>query len=350
MKFIKNIIRQEIAEKFAMYNDISVNRRNKILKSASKRIIDDIIPIIKNSLLRSAPAMLREHRKLENEFRKRNRRRWKPAMDHLYMMWVICEEAGAEFNNTYRPEAVKTNDYKYEALAQLHGRALLITQEIMALLDCGFPDGALTRWRSLHEITVAACFIHEHEQETAKRYLASFEFRSQKAAHEYNLYAERAMLKPFSSSDLSEIDDRCDALKAEIGEALLKYGDYDWARPALKNSGQQRPTFLDLEKATGLDHWRPRYRWACQHIHSGSRPDEKMLGLAEASEEMILVGASNSGFVDPIQMTALSLNTATSAFLTHSSSEDRLVIVMVLVDFADELSNIAIETEQKTNQ
>jgi hypothetical protein len=83
------------------------------------------------------------------------------------------------------------------------------------------------------------------------------------------------------------------------------HNEYGWASEALQNP---RPSFAQLEKAVGLDHWRPRYRWASQHTHGGYRPSHAMLAMAETAEQVHLVGQSNSGFTDPIQMTAISLN------------------------------------------
>jgi len=53
-------------------------------------------------------------------------------------------------------------------LARLYGRACQIGRKIELLLSNGFADGAEARWRTLHELTVVACFIYKHGEETAK--------------------------------------------------------------------------------------------------------------------------------------------------------------------------------------
>jgi hypothetical protein len=106
--------------------------------------------------------------------------------------------------------------------------------------------------------------------------------------------------------------------------------------------------FAGIEKAAPLDHWRPRYRWASQHTHSGHRPQMALLGLAENVEPVYLVGASNSGFTDPLQMTGISLQIATQAMLLTAPRLDYLVVARILADLADEVGPLAMSLEEQT--
>jgi hypothetical protein len=106
--------------------------------------------------------------------------------------------------------------------------------------------------------------------------------------------------------------------------------------------------FVGIEKAAPLDHWRPRYRWASQHTHSGHRPQMALLGLAENVEPVYLVGASNSGFTDPLQMTGISLQIATQAMLLTAPRLDYLVVARILADLADEVGPLAMSLEEQT--
>jgi hypothetical protein len=62
-----------------------------------------------------------------------------------------------------------------------------------------------------------------------------------------------------------------------------------------------------------------------------------MLGLAENAEPDYLVGASNSGFTDPLQMTGIFLQIATQAMLLTVPKLDYLVVAQIVGDLADEI-------------
>lgn len=295
--------------------------------------------------LQRAPEMLAERRAFGEGFQKRNLERWGEALDLLETMAVMAGELGEACGEEGRAEAIKTNDYVFEALSQLVPRAILVTNEVICLLSGGFPDGALSRWRTLHEITVTAIFISQQDPSVAHRYLASFFIQAKRAAAQFNQHAARANLKPFSDEEIAAMDLAAANAEAEVGHPGK--GDYGWAAVALN---RERPTFEGLEKAVDMDHWRPRYRWASQHTHSGFRPADRLLGMAEAKEPLYLIGRSNSGFVDPLQMTAISLWQIVRVVLLKAPNLDRLVYVDVLRKLAERVGQVAIDLETKKNK
>ncbi len=124
------------------------------------------------TLIETAPAMLADRRKEREGFERRNFRRWRKAFDLIETIWVSCEELGRVFNQHHRPEAVREEDYVFEAMTHLHAKALLVASEIICLLKGGFADGALTRWRTVYETNVVAALIRQEGQELALRYRA----------------------------------------------------------------------------------------------------------------------------------------------------------------------------------
>lgn len=292
-------------------------------------------------LLKNAPQMLKGHRSLERGFQTRSFRRWRGAFDLFETIIVICGEICEANELERRQEAIEGDDFIFEALSGLAPRALLVAREILCLLRSGYADGALSRWRTLHEITVTALFLASNDQEISLRYLASFAYQSRHAAKQLNKYADRISMQPFSEKELADMEKRC----AHFDERLdppFKGGDYDWAAPALNG---RSANFARIEKAVGLDHWRPYYRWASQHTHSAHRPSDRLLGMSEAVDVGALVGASNSGFVDPFQLTAHSLTKTVSAVLLYTPNLDRLVHVKILMILVDRLATTAIRLE-----
>jgi hypothetical protein len=311
------------------------------VEKALHTLISDTAAFMIKGLKRSAPKALRGHRRFDAGFVARNKKRWKRPLDLLEMLWLVTEEVGSKFNATERPNAIATKNYQFEALVSLHARALLVTREVICLLEGGFPDGALARWRSLHEIAVTAAFIQRNEQEIANRYLASFPFAAYRAAVLGNEHAERAGLDPFTDDELAQMRAQCEALEQRFGTEMRH--DYGWAAPALNI---QKPIFAQIEEAVELKHWRPRFRWASQHTHSPYRPPHALLGTADVTLPLHLVGQSNSGFTDPLHMTAISLNQATSSLLITRPDIDTIVFLRVIHDLAEEVGKAALAVDR----
>ena len=60
-------------------------------------------------------------------------------------------------------------DYVFEALSRLLARACRIAEEVLVLLKAGYGQGALARWRALHEVAVVADLIAENGEDCAER-------------------------------------------------------------------------------------------------------------------------------------------------------------------------------------
>ncbi|WP_332852676.1 DUF5677 domain-containing protein [Duganella sp. S19_KUP01_CR8] len=312
----------------------------EIMESIQPAMLDLLPEQVLQSLMSRAPHMLRERRVSDRGFERRNFKRWRRPFDALETMVAIAEEVGEACDIEGRELAETESDYRFIALCQLFPRAILVTREIIHLLKGGFPDAALSRWRSLHELTVTAMFISENDGTIALRYLASFDFQAKRAARQYNLHATRANLEPFGEEDLADLDARCAAAIAVIGGEIK--GDWGWAAPAFT---KESPTFADIEKAVQMDHWRPRYKWASQHVHSGHRPSDALLGVSEAKQPVMLVGRSNSGFTDPLHMTAVSLFQMTSTILLENPNIDRIVYARILATLSDNVGRLAVEAD-----
>jgi hypothetical protein len=323
---------------------LSEEEMSKAIEDATLEAIPKTTAAMIKALKRHAPKLLRDHRKEDAGFTSRNYRRWRKAFDLLEMMWMLSEEVGSAQNSEHRPDAAKSKDYHFEALTFLHARSLLVTREIICLMQGGFPDGAMSRWRTLHELAVTGAFLQKNKQEISHRYLASRFFASYRAAKDAKQHAERANLEPFSDAEMEEMKKYCDHFAALFGKEMSN--DYGWASPVF--NGNPKPNFRMIEEAVKLDHWRPRYRWASQHVHSPHRPTHALLGMAEARQQVFLVGQSNSGMVDPIQMTAISLSIATSNLLVMKPTFDHIIAMNILDQWSREIGPLALDIERKT--
>lgn len=290
-----------------------------------------------------APAMLREHRALRRGFMKRNFGRWRRGFDLLECLIVISQEAGSAINNALRPIAVLNGDAIFEAIIPNHARAIQISREILTLMMAGFPDGALARWRTLHEIAVVSLFLSEHGQRIAERYILHDHVTAWKRAKSYMEHHERANLGPIDKETLDRLEANSKDIMGRFGDSMKE--DYGWAAPALNKT---RPTFADLEKATRLDHWRPRYKWATQNTHGSYRSLGSTLATCESEQPVLSVGESNSGMTDPAHMTAISLNAATLPVIMLEPNLDRLAVAKIMERLSDEIGETFLRLDRET--
>lgn len=278
------------------------------------------------------------------QFEERNLAKWKPAFDHLEMMWHVAQELGEAHGHDVRGNKLSCNNAVMAALAHLYPKALLVVQEIICLLKGGFPDGALSRWRSLHELSVTSIFISKRGETAATEYLLSFHFSARRAAHQVNKYSERSGLRSFSEEEMREFDARCNLAERILGREVGKDRLGEWPKISGKNS------FADVEEDIEMDHWRPWYKWASTYTHSNHRPADKLLGLADSKQSVNLVGASNSGFIDPFQLTALTLSQLVETYLGHAMNLDRMIHIEVFQELAGEMAGIAMDAEQSSKE
>ena len=305
----------------------------------------EAVKIIKESLMNSAQEMLREKRKLSEEFEQRNIERWKEAFDILETHIVICTEAGEEFNSSYRSEAVENDDIVFDIVVRHHARACHISQEILCLLKSGFADAAHARWRALHEVTATALFIAKHGKECAERFYYHDVVDSYDGMFEHKKYEHRLQEK-------APLQEKIDECKVEYDALIQKYGKkfadhYGWASYLFPS--HKRVGFAAIEKDVGLDHMRPYYKWASQNIHSGSKGMRNRLGLCEAKEDILLVGQSNSGMTDPAHATAISLSQITINLLTLKPKLDHVIIMSIILDYEKEVGQSFLKVDLNKN-
>jgi hypothetical protein len=297
--------------------------------------------------------MIAEHRKITAGFEKRLARRWKPALDVLKMILVSAQEAVEDFDRQNRMMAVAENDFVFEALHLLSVRACRTASEVFALLRAGYADGALARWRTLHELAVVAFFIAKNPSDTAERYLAHRFIEKYNAAKEYQLHCLKLNMEPLSDEQFGDLSVLRDGLLEKYGSP---YSDrYGWAHAALVQSDAEfrqkgQVTFGDLERFCELRHFRPHFRFASHKVHAGPQGDYDTLGVI-AGRRLNLVGASNTGLADPGQNTCISLVQVITILLTYKVKDPMdLVAAHALRLLSEEACNAFVRVQRGIEQ
>jgi hypothetical protein len=285
-----------------------------------------------NALREGKRSMLIDHASLRRGFEIRLRDIWGEALDALYALYVVAVEAAEDYFYRTRDEAVDDDDILWEALLRIQARACHVASEIQALLRTGHAEGAQARWRTLHELTVVASFLREHDQSVARRYLEHGAITRWWDAQQYQKHAARLQFVPFTDEEMGK-------LKADHDELIRRYGrdygrEWGWAADVVKGP----LGFASIENAVELSHWRPFYRDANAAVHAGSRRLSQRLGVDDAAETW-LTGMSNAGLDGPGRSTAISLMIVTVTTLLRRPSVDSLVLAVV----AEKLCNEADE-------
>lgn len=267
---------------------------------------------------------------------------WAEAFKLLDIHVALCGELGESWNDILRKKRRRSKDLiMVDVITRLHGRAMAVAREVQVLLKNGFADGALSRWRTVHEISVTARFISERGPEVARLFAAHVDADGIKAARLYNRFANAQGFRPLPKKEQDRLQKTEEELAKTYGKSFL--GDYGWAASSL---GSQKPNFSDLESAVKLDAFRPYFRLASNTVHAGSKGTYFRLGILGDSE-LILAGASNAGLEEAGRLLALSLAQVTAVLLTLHPNTDSVVWGRVLLELSSKVEQQFLRAKRR---
>jgi hypothetical protein len=268
--------------------------------------------------------------------------RWGSGLELLKMFITIAREVGSNINSNLRSEG--SNPKTTDVLTRLHARACQISEEVVCLLENGFSDGAMARWRTLHEISTVAALIREHGEDLAERYIAHQAIESAKAAHQHQKYYRQLGQTPIEEEAMEE-------LKVERERLTVLYGkdfrnNYGWAA---KHLGISAPTLEQLGEAAKIDHLAPYYRMASHNVHANPKGIYSKLSQIGESE-ILLAGPSNAGMADPGHSTAISLMQITAAVGAINPTLDDLAGLKILEQLVNEIGESFLAAHERLEQ
>ncbi len=308
---------------------------DKRLPSLIQSVSDDLARKILSDLTRRWPAYSRQQNRDLAGFRKRLYDRWKIPLEKLGMLVTMSGELGDSVNREIRqlPDA-SSRKHLIDVLARSHARACQIAEEIITLLEAGFSDGAMARWRTMHEIAVVASFIAANGEDAAQRYVAHQAVESKKASSDYQRCQPRLRYDLLPEKEIRAVEKAYNAVIGKYGSDFGK-GDYGWAGHHLRMA---KPTFKDIEAAVNIDHFRAHYRIASHNVHANPKGVFFKLGMLGESR-VLLAGPSNAGLADPGHGAALSLSRVTAALveLQQPPTLDNNVTLLMMVHLGDEI-------------
>ncbi|ARK30088.1 DUF5677 domain-containing protein [Halalkalibacter krulwichiae] len=347
-KMLQDLINQSIDEKIKNKEEIDEKRLISIIKKLySKESVDEYANPIYLSLREKSPMMVEEERLIRQEFESRLQLRWLNAFYDLAAVIKISEESAMEIIDDYLENHAEQKDNKYsipitfDILMKLFTKAIVVSKEIYTLLKAGFSDGAMSRWRTLHECNVFFRNLtsrYEDENFTNEVISKFADYSIVENYQEINNY-----LKKDDNFRVNQVE--FDSITKDYQELLAKYGrhfskPYSWAQSIFPH--KSKIYFSDLEKNAGIDHLAIYYKLANYHIHAS--PTGLYNSLGNIEDERIkkygyVFGPSNYGLSIPGQLTIISLMQISTSLLLLNSNIDRMIRATIFQKFVDDASS-----------
>ena len=317
-----------------------------LLQDPSEEQFDKFVSDVADSFLRrnielSSGTLKKRKESLE--------RLWK-YRGNTYNLFEVYIDSYFEIAAMYRKYALTNEtaeDLRFVALTQLHAKSVLVLREMQALLEAGYPDGAMARWRTLHELAVFACIV-ESSCESAKQFILSEHINNAKGAKCYSEHASELGHEPYTKEELEEIDAMEAWAVEELGDVNTK-SEHFWVRPFLRenNHSLKKNTFTILEKHTGMSRFRPYYKLACEKVHAPSKLDYANLAASGAESAGFIVGHSHYGHETPIDLAMISSMITFSKFVgINSVIIDHCVFMKLMLMTQDSVLKSALSDPQ----
>lgn len=304
-------------------------------------LLDLFAQKIKNDLDVKTEEYLEEDYKEIDLFQKRLFRTWKSPILRIDAMLVCAIEISTEVNTEYRHGKFQ-NSAQLNIATRLHARSMHIAKEISHLLKGGYADGAMARWRSLHETATIATFLSQGDENLSMRFLEFQAVVRHKAAKTYVKHQDFLDFEKITSEQITEYEDEVNKLCNKYGKDFKK--DYGWA--FCKFPDIKKITFFDIEASVNLDYLRIHYGFANKNVHAGIDSIGFKLGLSLTGKDILLAGPSNEGLTEPFQCTSLSICQATDALISLSPNTDRNVKSAILWQMHESMKKEIVEAEK----
>lgn len=341
-RYIEKILIRE-AQEIAKKNNKTVDYVFENLKDNFEPLLDELSYIYNGSLEKNKYDYLKYHLDEVKDFENRLYRVWGKPLGRFEMMIVMCRELGSEVNDEFRNR--NDESYKLDVLTRLHAHSLQISCEILQLIKGGYADGAMARWRSLHESAVISRLISTSEEKLAEKYYNHKYIDDYKFSMSYNEHCDYLDFEKVNDVTIDKIKLRYDSLLAKYGENYKN--DYGWCFDLFN---KKKVTFYDIESFVGLSYLRPFYKFSSNRVHVGSKSIDYKLTLSSSykvwSEEVLLSGPSNEGLIDPMQCAGLSLIDITESLLSVTPTVDSMVSAKILSIWNGKLQQELVEANE----
>lgn len=313
------------------------------LDTLMQKTIESNTELLYKSLEKDKRNMLNNVKRITCGFNKRLYKTWKNAFDNAETLIELSTESAEMYIKEFYSKAKAENNLLFYTLKKIHARAILTSKECLVLLKNGYPDGAFSRWRTLHELCVIAMFLFENKNnDLCESYIDFFHIQ---AYNEEKVCREKGYP--------THTDESFRILKANYDYMINKYGkiynngEYGWANNFLKKT---RTTFKDIEDSINMGKFRGYYKSSSAYIYGNFKASEESIGIIPNTEKVLLIGPSNYGLSIPIQNVVISLYTISIVFLSIYPTIDTITACYIMNKFMEsvlsEANKIQIKLEE----
>jgi hypothetical protein len=316
------------------------------------KVVPELGEILIRQILRDAPSATEANRAERTRFYSVIQDSWGAAIDLLEVLVDCYYEFGRDRLVRLSPHSTGDRGIRHRVLGRLHARSVRTANEVLCLLKAGLADGAMGRWRTLHEISVVASVLATHAPELAERYLLHRQVRAQRAMRDYRRHQLALRLAPISAREQKVADRPVQRLVKRFGREFER--EYGWAFGHVKTTAKHGPTFADLERDAELDKFRPIFGWASDSVHGGPKGLLSLGVPTYAVDEFLYAAGSTSGLSDPGQNTALSIGHFVGAVVGEWASIESLTtahaMMLLIHQCCGAFYSAHVEVERKTRE
>lgn len=317
-------------------DDLLDEYQNKIIESTPDVVLASLkvfVKSIKNTLYSTADEMIENNHKHLINVKDDIKEKYSKELRILKMVLQILTE-GFESSNSES----KKDDPKIESIIRILGESILVSNEILVLVENGYSDGALSRWRNLYEQASIALFISQKDKNISERFLKHLHIDNYKSMELYNEHYKDLQVDPYSKQEIIEITELKDNYIKEY--SIHDLGDYGWASTEFNLPKNKQVRFYHIENESGIKFLKPYYKLACSRVHHNSKGIFWKMGLKREHQGNILYGPSTQGQYDPIQLTVLCLLQIAISKMHCINSYDNIFIVKLIESLYDDIRDL----------
>ena len=327
-KTTKKVI-QELREKFEGTRE----EFDKSIEEKLPKILNQVINGLTEELLSYCFDKNNDLKKQEEKIEKSIRSKYGKGLEIFDAFIELNSKISAYTYEKYFKIFKTLEDHtKLDTLISIHVRACQIANEIKVLIRSGYADGAISRWRTMHELCITFLFLYDNDNETIQMYNDYQAIENWRKVKEYQEHYKTFGWEPFDKEDLESLENDRNEMIAKYGKEFGK--GYGWT---LKILPAGRRNIREIEKKVGQEHFRPIYTWASENVHSGVSGIKRKLGLRESEQDFLLTSCNDFGFTESIEFSTSTLLLMSKTLLNMEDSIMNGIMIKLLYSLQDDV-------------
>lgn len=263
---------------------------------------------------------------------------------------IFNEYILSEGNDFITNEKRINNSKLFNALTLIFIKCNLIVKEIECLIENGFPNGAMARWRTLFEYNIIGNFLAIHGENMAERYLDFIDVERNKEIKEYKESLKYFDFEELEKNIIQENENKIKLLKTKYGDKFID-GDYGWANDFFEKKDKKKVSFKEILNDVDKNGMILYYKFSCSFIHSNCK--NILINLASINGikiddyNKIIGNAVNIGFCEPIQLTMYCFLNAFLFLISINPSDKNIIYFLYLRNKIKKIATKCLNVEKK---